>query len=67
MFIINKNKIIEDYGSLAEFSRKERISLAVMQGLEKKTSPSFKGGSDSFKAYKELQRMGYITKEKEIA
>jgi len=63
---INIAKIREDYGSLAEFARKEDISLPVIIGITKKTSDHFKRGSSAFKAFKIIKSLGYI-KEREIA
>lgn len=65
MIELNLSKIREDYGSLAEFARKEEIRLPLIVAITKKKSDHFKSGSDAFKAFKIIKRLGYI-KEKEI-
>ena len=60
MFRLNKTAIRKSYGSLAEFSRVEGVSMSLIKSVDKKKSDIFKKGSKTFEAFKALVAKGYI-------
>lgn len=65
MIIIDTNAIKLKYGSLAQFIREEGIDDGVFFGLLKKKSISFKKGSKAWKAFKQIQNLGFVKINKE--
>lgn len=70
MITIDTDSIKLKYGSLSTFIKDEGIDGGVFFGLLKKTTISFQAGSKSWKAFKRIQSLGFVTinkKEREIA
>ncbi|NBK99473.1 MAG: hypothetical protein EOM50_15935 [Erysipelotrichia bacterium] len=65
MIVIDTDSIKLKYGSLAEFTREESIDEGVFFGLLKKKSISFQKGSKAWKAFKQIQNLGFVKINKE--
>lgn len=68
MITIDTDAIKLRYGSLTTFIKEEGIDSGVFFGILKKTTISFQAGSKSWKAFKRIKSLGFVTinkKEKE--
>ncbi len=60
MYVINTSSIKLDYGSIAEFCRRESIEEAVFFGLLKKKTETFHFRSKQRFAFERIRELGYI-------
>ncbi len=65
---INTEKICQDYGNISEFCRSFNISVSAWTTLRYKKTDWFRDAKgNSFKLFKQLEKMGYILKEEKVA